>query len=82
LLLPAYEGPAHEARAFGSPGAGLHAGVGRGLYGPAEIEGFTARQETIMTTTHKELTWERNFDTALERGGGKHLLVDFSAAPM
>jgi hypothetical protein len=35
-----------------------------------------------MTTAHKEITWERDFDAALERGRGKPLLVDFSAAPM
>jgi len=39
-------------------------------------------EEYLMATTHKELTWERDFEAALERGGGKHLLVDFSAAPM
>ena len=39
-------------------------------------------EEYLMATTHKELTWEPNFEAALARGGGKHLLVDFSAAPM
>ena len=36
----------------------------------------------LMSTTHKEIAWERDFDAAAKRGGGKHLLVDFSAAPM
>ena len=35
-----------------------------------------------MTTAQKEITWERAFDAAQEHAGGKHLLVDFSAAPM
>ena len=35
-----------------------------------------------MATAHKEITWERDFDAAQKRAGGKHLLVDFSAAPM
>ena len=34
-----------------------------------------------MTTAHKEIAWERDFDAAQKRGG-KHVLVDFSAAPM
>ena len=40
------------------------------------------RQETIMTTAHKEITWERDFEAAQQRSGGKHLLLDFTAAPM
>jgi hypothetical protein len=43
---------------------------------------FTARHGEIMTTAHKEMIWERNFDAAQKREPGKHLLVDFSAAPM
>jgi hypothetical protein len=35
-----------------------------------------------MTTANKTITWERDFDAAQKRGGGNHLLVDFSAAPM
>jgi hypothetical protein len=35
-----------------------------------------------MATTHKEITWERDFEAALKNSGGKHVLVDFSAAPM
>ena len=35
-----------------------------------------------MATAHKEITWERSFEAAQKRGEGKHLLVDFSAAPM
>jgi hypothetical protein len=35
-----------------------------------------------MATAHKEITWERDFDTALTRGGAQHVLLDFSAAPM
>jgi hypothetical protein len=35
-----------------------------------------------MATAQKEITWERNFEAALEHSGGKHVLVDFSAAPM
>jgi hypothetical protein len=35
-----------------------------------------------MSTAHKEITWERDFDAALGRVGSKHVLVDFSAAPM
>jgi hypothetical protein len=35
-----------------------------------------------MSTAHKEITWERDFDAALKRSGGKQLLLDFSAAPM
>jgi hypothetical protein len=34
-----------------------------------------------MTTAHKEITWERDFDAALKRGA-QHVLLDFSAAPM
>ncbi len=39
------------------------------------------RREDTMTTAHKEIAWERDFDAAQKRGG-KHVLVDFSAAPM
>ena len=35
-----------------------------------------------MQTAQKAITWERDFDAAQKRTGGKHLLVDFSAAPM
>ena len=35
-----------------------------------------------MATAHQEIVWERDFDAAQKRGGGKPLLVDFSAAPM
>ena len=35
-----------------------------------------------MTTAHKEITWERELEPALKRSNGKHVLVDFSAAPM
>jgi hypothetical protein len=35
-----------------------------------------------MTTINKEITWERDFEAALKRSGGKPVLLDFSAAPM
>ena len=35
-----------------------------------------------MTTAHKQITWERTLEAAQKQAGGKHLLVDFSAAPM
>ena len=35
-----------------------------------------------MATAHKEITWERDFESALKKSAGKHVLVDFSAAPM
>jgi hypothetical protein len=35
-----------------------------------------------MSIANKEITWERDFDAAQKHSGGKHLLVDFSAAPM
>lgn len=35
-----------------------------------------------MTTVHKEITWERDLDAALKNSGGKHVIVDFTAAPM
>jgi hypothetical protein len=35
-----------------------------------------------MATAHKEITWERDFDAALKRGGARDVLLDFSAAPM
>ena len=35
-----------------------------------------------MAIASKEIAWERGFDAAQQHSGGKHLLVDFSAAPM
>jgi hypothetical protein len=35
-----------------------------------------------MTTAHEEIVWERDFEAARKREPGKHVLVDFSAAPM
>ncbi len=34
-----------------------------------------------MTTAHKEIAWERDFEAARQLGGN-HVLVDFTAAPM
>ena len=35
-----------------------------------------------MAIAHKEITWERDFDAALNHSGGKHVILDFTAAPM
>ena len=34
-----------------------------------------------MPIASKTIAWERDFDAAQKHSGGKHLLVDFSAAP-
>ena len=44
--------------------------------------GLYAPPEDTMATTHKAITWERDFDAVLKSAGAKHVLVDFSAAPM
>jgi hypothetical protein len=37
-----------------------------------------------MAIASREITWQRNFEAALEgaRGTDTHILLDFSAAPM
>jgi hypothetical protein len=50
--------------------------------GPTYVGRRRTKQETRMTTLNKEIAWERDFDAAQKHSGGKHLLVDFSAAPM
>jgi hypothetical protein len=45
---------------------------------------LAVQQEVTMALATKEVMWQRDFDAALAdaQRTGKHVLVDFSAAPM